>query len=116
MDLFFFWRRNYTNKEAINTVVLHPNEGELIAGDQSGNIKIYDLVADKCRAKLAAAPDIGIRSLSMAVNTFCLVAADSAGFCHVWSLKNGEELIPFQQKFQAHEDYILKCTLSPDVK
>jgi len=108
--------RNYTNKEPINTVVLHPNEGELIAGDQSGNVKIYDLVADKCRAKLAAAPDIGIRSLSLAFNTFCLVAADSAGFCHVWTLKNGEELIPFQQKFQAHEDYILKCQLSPDVK
>lgn len=30
-------------------MVLHPNEGELIAADQAGNIKIYDLTADKLR-------------------------------------------------------------------
>jgi len=66
------------------------------------------------RAKLSPAPDIGIRSLSIALNAYCLVAADSAGYCHVWTLKNGEELVPLQ-KFPAHEDYILKCLISPDV-
>ena len=28
---------------------MHPNEAELIAGDSQGNLKIYDLVADKIR-------------------------------------------------------------------
>jgi G protein beta subunit-like protein len=48
------YKREYREKEKenqfpINTVVLHPNEAELIAGDSQGNLKIYDLVADKIR-------------------------------------------------------------------
>lgn len=82
-------------------------------------MKIFDLVADKCRANLVTlnfinlfikikiiydkclinnkilfikkpASDIGIRSISIAQNASCLVAADSAGICHVWTLKNSE--------------------------
>jgi len=30
------FQRTYANKEAMNCVVLHPNEGDLIAGDQQG--------------------------------------------------------------------------------
>jgi len=109
------FQRTYANKEAMNCVVLHPNEGDLIAGDQQGNIKIFDLAADKMRAKISPAPDIGLRSVSIALNGFYLVGADSAGYCHVWTLRNGDELVPFQ-KFAAHEDYILKCLVSPDVQ
>lgn len=44
--------RMYSNKVPVNTAVLHPNEAEIIAGDAAGNIKIYDLQADKCRATI----------------------------------------------------------------
>ena len=49
------------------------------------------------------------------MNASLLVAADSSGNCHVYELKNTEELIPLQ-KLEAHCDYILKCLISPDVK
>jgi G protein beta subunit-like protein len=42
----------FVEKEPLNTIVLHPNESELIVGDQSGNIRVFDLIADKCRMKL----------------------------------------------------------------
>ena len=42
------------------------------------------------------------------MNASLLVAADSSGNCHVYELKNTEELIPLQ-KLEAHCDYILKC-------
>ena len=77
-------------------------------------IKIYDLVADKCREQQSLNKDIGIRSLSISLNAYCMVAADSAGICHVYKLKDGEEL-EFFQKLDAHNDYILKCQISPDV-
>jgi G protein beta subunit-like protein len=49
----------------VNTVVLHPNQCELISGDQNGFLKVWDLVADKCREELMPALDIPIRSISM---------------------------------------------------
>lgn len=110
--------RMYSNKVPVNTAVLHPNEAEIIAGDAAGNIKIYDLQADKCRATITLSQDIAIRSISIAQNAYCLVAANSLGMVYAYTLKNTEELIPFQEKpyFPAHNDYILKCAISPDVR
>jgi hypothetical protein len=34
--------------------VLHPNEAELIVADQAGNIRVYDLQADKQRLKIVS--------------------------------------------------------------
>ena len=98
----------------MNCIQLHPNEGDLIAGDQNGLVKIYDLVADKCRDTKPGTKDVGIRSLSISLNASHVVAADSAGICHVYKLKNCEEL-EYMQKLEAHNDYILKCLISPDV-
>ena len=58
-----------------------------------GNIKIFDLEAEKCRVNLKSEQEIGIRSISIASNAFCLVAADSAGVCNVWTLKEAEVLL-----------------------
>ena len=77
-----------TGKDAVNSIVLHPNEAELIVGDQQGNIKIYDLQADKLRLKMTPCPDVGIRSLTIAQNASYLIAADSSGSFHVYGLQN----------------------------
>lgn len=42
----------YTNDCAINDVIISHNESELIAGDESGKIIVYDLVASKVRLTL----------------------------------------------------------------
>eukprot|EP01017_Pseudomicrothorax_dubius_P021163 TRINITY_DN2286_c0_g3_i2.p1 TRINITY_DN2286_c0_g3~~TRINITY_DN2286_c0_g3_i2.p1 ORF type:complete len:206 (-),score=31.22 TRINITY_DN2286_c0_g3_i2:886-1503(-) len=85
-----FQRSQICKDSPINAIVLHPNEAELYLGDQNGNIRIYDLQADKMRPKIPIMPDIGIRSISMAPNASFMCAGDSAGYLHVWNLKNGE--------------------------
>lgn len=54
--------RKYDCGCAANTVVLHPNETELISGDQSGTMRVWDLQADKCRYETTL--DMPIRSIS----------------------------------------------------
>ena len=44
----------YKNDSEINTVILSPSEGEIIAGDQSGRMLIYDLVAGKLKEQLVS--------------------------------------------------------------
>ncbi|KRX06075.1 WD40-repeat-containing domain [Pseudocohnilembus persalinus] len=104
-----------STKDAFNTVVLHPNEAELIAGDQAGNIKIYDLTADKLRETITPSPEIGIRSLSIALNGAFICSADSAGTVNQYLLQeDNQSSLKHIQKFEAHNDYILKCLVSPD--
>lgn len=57
--------RRFETQSAVNTVVLHPTEAELISGDADGNLKVWDLAADKMREEFNPAPDFPIRSLSM---------------------------------------------------
>lgn len=44
-----------------------------------------------------------------------LAVANSHGTCFIWTLKDGQDFIPLQE-MQAHDQYILKCLLSPDNK
>lgn len=103
-------------KTGVNTVVLEPENNVLIAGDQCGYIKIFDLTAGKLRAKLGQQSDIGITSLSISEDSSHLVAANSAGLCNFWNLTNGDVAPAAQKPFSAHEDYILKVKHSPDSK
>ncbi|KAK4485698.1 hypothetical protein RD792_008343 [Penstemon davidsonii] len=41
-------QREYESRGAVITVVLHPNQTELISGDQNGNIRVWDLTANSC--------------------------------------------------------------------
>ncbi|KAG9150055.1 hypothetical protein Leryth_023082, partial [Lithospermum erythrorhizon] len=49
------YQREYESRAAVNTVVLHPNQTELISGDQNGNIRVWDLTANSCSCELAGA-------------------------------------------------------------
>lgn len=57
--------RKFDCGSAVNTVVLHPNETELISGDQSGSVRIWDLVADRCREEIIPLLDTPVRSVSV---------------------------------------------------
>ncbi len=59
--------------------------------------------------------EVGIRSITIAADASMLAVVNSHGTCFIWMLKDGEDFIP-QQEMQAHEQYILKCLLSPDNK
>eukprot|EP01025_Chloroclados_australasicus_P050222 TRINITY_DN5750_c0_g1_i14.p1 TRINITY_DN5750_c0_g1~~TRINITY_DN5750_c0_g1_i14.p1 ORF type:complete len:309 (+),score=31.33 TRINITY_DN5750_c0_g1_i14:39-965(+) len=111
------YSRSYESRAAVNTVVLHPNQGELISGDQNGNIRVWDLQANACTCELVPEVGTAIRSLSIAVDGSLVVAANNNGICFVWrTMKGSSQNTNFEplHKLKAHSTYILKCLLSPD--
>src|SRR4051794_25330977 len=60
------YQRDYQSKAMINTVALHPNQGELIAGDEDGNIRVWDLAANSCSYELVPDGKTAIRSICVA--------------------------------------------------
>jgi G protein beta subunit-like protein len=46
----------YDHDAAVNDVVIHPNQGELISCDQAGSVKIWDLAENTCTHELVHLP------------------------------------------------------------
>jgi len=109
------YQRDYQSKAAINSVVLHPNQGEIIAGDEEGNIRIWDLTANQCSYELVPDGKTAVRSITVASDASVVLAANNRGTCFVWKLSKNGQFDPLQ-KIEAHSTYCLKCLLSPDVK
>lgn len=111
-------QREYESRAAVNTVVLHPNQTELISGDQNGNIRVWDLTANSCSCELVPEVDTAIRSLTVMWDGSLVIAANNNGTCYVWrvSRKKNQTMTNFEplNKLQAHNTYILKCLLSPE--
>ena len=97
-------QRDYESKAGVNTVALHPNQGELISGDQDGIIHVWDLTANCCvktmvcdhssffksmivmRLPKSPHPSVPIRSITTASDGTIAVAATNDGLCYVWPL------------------------------
>ncbi|XP_024014329.1 protein LST8 homolog [Eutrema salsugineum] len=110
---------DYENDCAVNSIVLHPNQNELITGDQNGAISVWDLRADSWRLELIPEGAIPVRSLSVMSDGTMLVAANDRGTCYVWSMLRGNQMMTeFEplHKLQAHDEPILKCLLAPEKK
>mmetsp|Transcript_94730 Transcript_94730/g.130473 ORF Transcript_94730/g.130473 Transcript_94730/m.130473 type:complete len:128 (+) Transcript_94730:338-721(+) len=107
--------RNFDNSGImVNCAVLHPNQGEIIFGDQSGRVRIWDLTTNEAHDLYDDCDDIAIRSIAISKNATKLVAGNAEGICYIWSSVNGEEFVPMQE-LAAHPDhYVLKCQFSPD--
>ncbi|XP_059485892.1 target of rapamycin complex subunit lst8 [Neocloeon triangulifer] len=101
----------------VNCVCLHPNQAELIVGDQSGIIHIWDLKTDHNEQLI---PETDSAILSMAIDpagTF-LSAVNNKGRCFIWALSGGTNDEPTRlnpkHKLEAHKRHALKCRFSPD--
>mgnify|MGYP001940172141 FL=1 len=114
-------QRVYDHKAPVNDVVIHPNQGELASCDQNGSVKIWDLGENGCSHELVPEEEVPMRSVSIASDGSCLVAANNKGRVFVWKMQSGitddeqmerTELQPVT-KFQAHDTYITRCALSP---
>jgi G protein beta subunit-like protein len=111
--------RNYDNGPPVNDVAIHPNQGELISCDQAGNIRQWDLSENACTVELTPEDDVPIRSVSIASDGSCLVAGNNKGRCYVWKINDDhsrESRFQALTTFQAHNKYLTRCVLSPDVK
>jgi G protein beta subunit-like protein len=112
-----FFQRNYSspNKSAINTVIVHPNQAELIGGDEKGSLFVWDLTANKCSHRIAPLEEKNaIRSVSLSSNTELLAAATNKGIVYIYRLDKAEKF-KLTHKIAAHNGYVLKCLFSPDV-
>ncbi|KAJ8614470.1 hypothetical protein CTAYLR_000849 [Chrysophaeum taylorii] len=125
---------------AVNSVVLHPNQVELVSGDQSGRVRIWDLQADKCSAELVpfapgiddgdvrASPKprpVAVRSVAVASDGSRLVAGDNDADVYAWratSTSSSKTIWEMEHVIEAaHDDasghtFILKCAISPDAQ
>jgi G protein beta subunit-like protein len=112
-------QREMESRSAVNAVVLHPNQSELVSGDNAGNIRIFDLGSGQCIRELVPEPENPIRSLSMSGNAAVLVAGTNSGTCFVWRVTAGDDLSSqFEplRRLEAHKTFCLKTLISPDAK
>ncbi|CAN0369226.1 unnamed protein product [Ectocarpus sp. 12 AP-2014] len=113
-------QRNYDVGSAVTTVALHPNQAELISGDIDGKIKVWDLTANKSHEIATDGKNHPIQSLSMATNASVLVGANNKGTVFVLSpggdTKARGHCFKKTKEIKAHDTYLLKCVLSPNVE
>lgn len=57
--------RTYECGSSVNTVVLHPNQGVLISGDQQGYIRVWDLENNILSEQHVPINDASVRSISI---------------------------------------------------
>lgn len=110
-------QRDYECSAPVNTVVLHPNQAELISGDQNGSIRVWDLISNTCSRELVPDGEVGITSLTISSDGGLVVASNTKGKCFVWRLGE-DDTSRFEplQKIEAHNAPILKTLFSPDTK
>lgn len=111
------YQREFVHTDPCNTVKLHPNQNDLIAGHQNGSLCVYDLRATKKRLDMTVDVDSSVRSLTVTEDGTRCCLVTNKGECFVWrvtpeSANYFEEL----KRWQAHNAYVLKCMYSPDMK
>lgn len=74
-------QRNYVHRAAVNDVVIHPNQGELISGDRAGMVRVWDLGESVCTHQLIPEDDTAVLSVSVASDGSLLCAGNKK----VWS-------------------------------
>ncbi|TMW55293.1 hypothetical protein Poli38472_013184 [Pythium oligandrum] len=108
-------QRNYDLGAPLNSVVLHPNQAELVVGDQNGCVRVYDLAANTCSFKFSPDGETDIRSVDVVRDGSAIVAANNTGkvFFYHPKASEGYEL---QHTLKAHDAYILKTKVSANGK
>ena len=84
-------QREYESGCAINSVAIHPSQGELISGDRDGNIRVWDLAQNACSAELVPDGPKAIRCVSVAHDASLLAAANDYGSVFVWRIGTSDE-------------------------
>lgn len=109
-------QRNYDcGGVPLNSVVLHPNQAELLVADQNGCMRVFDLKANACSAKLTPDGECALRSLAVVGDASAVVAANNVGKCFVYA-PHAADQYSLKSSFQAHDGYILKCKISANGK
>lgn len=86
-------QRSYDHGVPVNDVVIHPNQGEVIACDRGGNVRIWDLGENKCTHQLIPEEDVSVSSVTVASDGTLLCAGNNSVLpplfpCHSLSFAN----------------------------
>lgn len=109
-------QRDYENKAAVNTVALHPKQGQLISGDQVGVVQFWDLASNCCQKQLSPLPSVAVRSISVSPDGGLLSVGSNSGQCFVCPLRGLDPVEDEMKSIKAHAGYLLKCLISSDGK
>ncbi|CAD1479357.1 unnamed protein product, partial [Heterotrigona itama] len=101
----------------VNCVCLHPNQAELIVGDQSGVIHLWDLRSDH-NEQLIPEAEASVQDVAIDQDGTYMAAVNNKGHCYIWTLTGGVGDEPTRlnprHKLAAHKRYALRCKFSPD--
>lgn len=109
-----FYHSNY-----VNAVAIANNNKDLIAADENGVIKIWDLTKGDVRSEYTSysanvnEEGIAFRSIAVSEQEGFIIGAKSNGQCCVFDYNPGGDIY-FLSSFEAHKNYITKCVLSPE--
>ncbi|XP_023347122.1 target of rapamycin complex subunit lst8 isoform X2 [Eurytemora carolleeae] len=108
-------QRIFQANAPVNSVCLHPNQQELIVGDQAGVIHRWNLKNDQSE-QLIPEPGTAIQHIDIDPVGQYMAVVNSKGKCYIWSLSTGEDNTQLLPKIQipAHDKYALCCKFSPD--
>eukprot|EP00727_Mastigamoeba_balamuthi_P007788 m51a1_g363 putative lst8p (309) ;mRNA; r:599797-600845 len=110
-------QRDYKCSSPMNCAQLHPNQTDIIVGDQDGRLSLWDLRSStRCREHLIDGGDSSIRALSVCPDGKKCAVATNRGVIYIVSLATALESggFPIAQQFRAHNTYILQLAYSPD--
>ncbi|XP_014214450.1 target of rapamycin complex subunit lst8 [Copidosoma floridanum] len=114
----FQCQRIFQVSAPVNCVYLHPNQAELIVGDQSGVIHLWDLRSDH-NEQLIPEAEASIQDVTVNCYGTYMAAVNNKGHCFIWALNSiGDEptkLNP-RQKLKAHKRYALRCKFSSNLQ
>lgn len=71
-------QRSYSHGYAVNDVVIHPNQGEIISCDREGNIRVWDLGENNCSHQLVPEEGVAVASVTVATDGSTLVAGTNS--------------------------------------
>ncbi|XP_008546807.1 target of rapamycin complex subunit lst8 [Microplitis mediator] len=113
----FQCQRIFQASSPVNCVCLHPNQSQLIVGDQTGIIHLWDLRSDR-NEQLIPEAEASIQDVAINAEGTYMAAVNNKGNCYIWTLTGGvgEEMTKLHphHKLTAHKRYALKCKFSPD--
>ena len=92
-----FMRKQDNDGVSINAATLHPNQAEIIFGDQNGRVRIWDLAEGQLLDLYTDAEETPIRSIAISRDATKLVAGNNLGACFIWESRNGEGFVPMQE-------------------
>eukprot|EP01120_Amphizonella_sp_Union-15-10_P003898 TRINITY_DN14349_c0_g1_i1.p1 TRINITY_DN14349_c0_g1~~TRINITY_DN14349_c0_g1_i1.p1 ORF type:complete len:316 (+),score=31.73 TRINITY_DN14349_c0_g1_i1:41-988(+) len=112
-------QREYKFTSPVNSVVLHPNQADLICGCDDGTLQIIDLPSHKVHSpvKLPIEDETPIRSVSVSSNGSLVAAVTSQGYAYIFDVICRDSAnLKLIKSFKAHDTYALHCCFSPDTK